>query len=259
MRTVWRAWKKASVGVVVALVCTSGSAIQVSAADDSGGGQNPALVIPGPGYDRSEGRAFEQAVSTHIGRGSLASGEGSIRGRNATWDVEIAQTPEGASASVVQVGAISEKSRYLTLSGGMVVDMVELEEEVDAHVRDGGMGMASVSGCNVLPDSAGWIRRADCLVYDSGPFLRAVWGKFYANYSVQTGKGRVDNVYAPSASCFYGAGAPTNQQLYITRKLSSGSTPARAVHSWTCKVGPITGNARHDLLVLTRAWSEVIE
>lgn len=180
----------------------------------------------------------------------------SISGRNDAFVVSITNSRQGAHFSLVQIGPVSESSDELTLDNGQEIDMtsmVNLTHDQSAS----NWAPNKVSGCRTLPNQNGWVRRADCLVYDSTRGVAVISGQFTADYSVKSGGGRVDLVYGAHAQCGT-VGPVTSQNLEIVRPQNVGTVPARAMHEFKCGVGGLGWYARHDLLAYGSAWSEVI-
>lgn len=235
------------VGAMAVVIAPTSSAVQ-----EEGPG---ALVLPGPSAPDGEIQEYQDALASSAASSDLmATGGSTLTGENKSFDVIITEEQGVYRTSVTQTGPVEGDSEYVHLSDGRTLDL----SEIIPHAEGSSSHPQRVSGCRALSDQNGWIRRADCYVYDSFPLIPFVSGWFYADYSVKTGYGRVDTVYGKGAQCF-GGGGVTDHALYIARKLSSGTVPARAVHSWRCEVLGVSGPARHDLLVRTSAWSEVIE
>ncbi|UFU04258.1 hypothetical protein LQF12_06665 [Ruania suaedae] len=161
--------------------------------------------------------------------------------------------------SLVQSGPIDDPSDTIVEFDSASVDFSEiadnLSEARDEMAASGDISIQSTpSGCNSLPSQNGWIRRADCFIYDSMT-PPVVSGSFYFDYSVKSGAGRVDQVYPSTAQQWCGPSTPTNSSLTINRSVSSGSAPARADHRFNCDLGPTSVPQLQTIWVLTSAWS----
>lgn len=113
-----------------------------------------------------------------------------------------------------------------------------------------------VSGCTALPNSGGWVRRADCTVYGSRtpPTSSA---SILVSYSVKSGGGRIDGTPSQLATrC--AVGAPANKSLTIIRRLNSGSVPARVDYTFDCVRGggSLGTPARLSFYAYGSAWED---
>lgn len=145
------------------------------------------------------------------------------------------------------------QSREVYPDGSVLMTVVELEP---ARISgpSGGISPQAVSGCKVLSNLNGWIRRGDCRVDVSAATIGFA---FQASYSVKTGYGRVDSyVNLPSSYYNYMPGRHYEDEgMYMMRSLSSGSSYA-AVRKWVrTSVAGVTSYRYLEMRVLTSAWS----
>lgn len=117
------------------------------------------------------------------------------------------------------------------------VSQVSLETPKESSGAEIGLRAKPLNGCKSLPNSGGWVRRADCTadakygVYDL---------YFNVDYSVKSGGGRIDKAYngrcpvVPPAST-------TNCTLKTNRPVNNGSVPAQARLSATITT-PVGGS-----------------
>lgn len=216
--------------------------------------------LPDQAASKAEISQFRSSLSGHA-----ASRKGMVSGSNDAYSVTVSVEPDGSvSTNVVQHAPDDGTNDWVTLEGGLQLDISEATSD-DSYADLGGFasgGMVEpmrVSGCQALSNKDGWIRRANCKVFDQNAGPTIVSGTFYADYSVKTGRGRIDKVFANREQC--GTGGGDSPSLYINRKYDDGAVPAQAIHSWRCKaVGlPVYRNVRHDLLVDGSAWSVIVE
>lgn len=177
-----------------------------------------------------------------------------IHGQGSSFSVALYVYDDGSvHSSIVQVGPVLDRVDYLVEGPGLRIDV---REAMEALPRTG-MSTSGVSGCDALPNLNGWIRRADCTVYDSmTPPIISGW--FQVNYSVKSGAGRIDgNPWGEGMWCI--DGYPTGEDIRVVRRLSSGSTPAQVYHDAYCDVSiPYVPSYYiwHKLKVRTSAWTE---
>lgn len=199
-------------------------------------------------------------------KGYETSREGKTSGSNDSYLVRVSVEPDGSvSTSVVQHAPDDGTNDWVTLDGGLQLNISAATAE-DSYANldefrsgEGTMDPLRVSDCEALSNKDGWIRRANCKVFDQNAGPTIISGTFYADYSVKTGRGRIDKVFAPREQC--GTGGGNNPELFINRRLDDGNVPAQAIHRWRCKITgvPLYRNARHDLLVDGSAWSVIVE
>ncbi len=134
--------------------------------------------------------------------------------------------------------------------GSITVSSVEQPSRISSSDTKGVSRAAKLApprGCKALPNSKGWIRRADCTVKVD---LVLIMLAFEADYSVKSGYGRIDAVRYPQARTI--GGWHDSLSLKIGRKVSSGKAPATARLSARVGVGPFKG-----IGVSNTAWTQL--
>lgn len=163
------------------------------------------------------------------------------------------------ATSIGQTGPIHNPRDAVLQFDSATIDFGEISDAL-ARPNQGSQGtggltpMAAPSGCDSLPNSGGWIRRADCFVYDSVNFLRGVSASAYFDYSVKSGAGRIDRISANDAQCTV---APVTHSAYIYRQDNVGSTPAQGIHKVDCNWGYTHTTHNQRVFAYGSAWSSM--
>lgn len=158
--------------------------------------------------------------------------------------------------SLVQTDVIDQPEDSVVAFESVTVDFSQVSDALvrgDMLLDDGDISVQSTpTGCAKLPNQGGWIRRADCYVYDSTNIAPVVSASFYFDYSVKSASGRIDRMYGAQRYCL---GGSATGKLSIARKQNSGSAPARGNNTVICHLGGIAIDNLQQLLVLGTAWS----
>lgn len=135
------------------------------------------------------------------------------------WDSMVGAEPISTSTSE-DGGWVVTRSVYADGS----VSQVSLETPKASSGAGIGLRAKPLNGCKSLPNSGGWVRRADCTadakygVYDL---------YFNVDYSVKSGGGRIDKAYNERCPVVPPSSA-TSCVLKKNRPVNSGSVPAQA-------------------------------
>lgn len=192
------------------------------------------------------------------------------RGSNESLTAEVQVYSDGSLAlTVAQTDTIAATDSTIIQFESATIDFVQVSEALNLQnsqfVVSGGSA-ATVpadaspldvpTGCTALPNSGGWIRRADCYVYDSvhAPPLNGVAASAYFDYSVKSASGRMDSIRRNDSHC---AGGFSSSQAYVDRQYNSGSLPARGLHEVDCNWGVFSSTHIQQVLVLGTAWSSM--
>lgn len=192
------------------------------------------------------------------------------RGTNAALAAEVHVYDDGSLAlSVAQTDSITPTDSTVIAFDSATVDFVRISDALNLRSPDADATESSLTseamdialldvptGCDSLPNSGGWIRRANCYVYDSvhAPPLNGVAASAYFNYSVKSQAGRMDSIRRNDSNC---AGGFSSSQAYVDRRHNSGTLPARGLHEVDCNWGVFSSTHVQQVLVLGTAWSSM--
>lgn len=181
----------------------------------------------------------------------LATQDSLIKKLNAgqLWDSMIGSKPISTVQRESRAG-IEEVQRF---ADGSVI-ITTIEKPTASSI--GGIGILSrpVTGCAVLPNLNGWIRRADC---NAKAKYMSYSLSFKIDYSVKAGRGRVDAVNSAKVTALP-PWTVNEKSLTIPRAISSGTVPARARLDATLAFVKYAGSfpAWLEVKVLTSAYVE---
>jgi len=178
-------------------------------------------------------------------------------GKSRSLSASISIYEDGSlDLSLVQTDVIEQQADSVVVFESATVDFSQVSDALvhDDAALDGDdvSVQATPTGCAALPNQGGWIRRANCYVYDSTNIAPVVSASFYFDYSVKSASGRIDRMYGAQRYCLAGSATGT---LSIIRKQNSGTAPARGDNTVICKVGGVSVDNLQQLLVLGTAWS----
>lgn len=164
------------------------------------------------------------------------------------------------SLSLVQRGPLDDAADAVLEFDSTTVDFNELvtQQGVTSGLTGDLSTLGTVSRCQALPDSGGWKRRVDCLVYDSkgtGPAFVSISTQI--DYAVKSGGGRITAIAPNDENCALGSAAVSAS---IYRGTNIGSVPARGVNHLTCTWGgfpSVSSGFNHNIYAYGSLWSSL--